>query len=82
MKKCEVIAIYVASQGTSKGARIKALKQGNEGKIHLGLNADTGQMRNKMDVEPLGISSAPAKQLPSPFFDVHRCTFHPPRGGR
>lgn len=76
MKKCEVTAIYIASQGSSKAARIKTLEQVNEGKIHVGLNADTDQICNKMDVEPLGSSSALAKQLPSPFLAVWRCTFH------
>lgn len=71
VKKCEVTAIYIASQGSSKGARIKTLEQVNEGKIHAGLNADTDQICNKMDVEPLGSSSALAKQLPSPFLAVH-----------
>lgn len=67
MKKYEVIAIYIASQGSSKGARIKTLEQVNEGKIHAGLNADTDQICNKMDVEPLGNSSALTEQflLPS-----------------
>lgn len=39
----------------------------------MGLNADTDQICNKMDVEPLGSSSALAKQLLSAFLavDVH-----------
>lgn len=66
-------------QGGSEGATIKTLEQSNEGEIHVGLNADTNQICNKMDVEPLGSSSALAKQLPSPFHAVCRCTFHSPK---
>lgn len=79
MKKCEVTAIYIASQGSSKGARIKTLEQVNEGKINAGLNADTDQICNEMDVELLGNSFALTEQLPSPFLAVCRCTFHSPK---
>lgn len=79
MKKCEVTAIHIASRRSSKGARIKTLEQDNEGKTHVGLSADTDQICNKMDVEPLGSSSALAKQLHSPFLTVCRCTFHSPK---
>lgn len=66
-------------QGSSEGATIKTLEQGNEGGIRVGLNADTNQICNKMDVEPVGSSSALAKQLPCPFHAVCRCTFHSPK---
>lgn len=45
----------------------------------MGLNADTDQICNKMDVEPPGSSSALAKQLLSPFLAVCRCIFHSPK---
>lgn len=58
---------------------LKTLEQDNEGEIRVGLNADTDKICNKMDAEPLGSSSALAKQLPSPFLAVCRCTFHSPK---
>lgn len=76
MKKSEAPAIYVANWSSSKGTRIKTLEQVNEGKVHVGLNADTDQICNKMYMEPLGSSSALAKQPPSPFLAVCTCTFH------
>lgn len=48
-------------QGSSEGATVKTLEQDNEGEICVGLNVDTDQKCNKMDVEPLGSSSALAK---------------------
>lgn len=65
-------------QGSSESATIKTLEQDNEGEIRVGLNEDTNQICNKMDVEPLGSSSALAKQFPFPFHAVCRCTFHSP----
>lgn len=56
--------------------QIKTLEQDNEGEIRVGLNADTDQIRNKMD---MGSLSALAKQLPFPFHAVCRCTFHSPK---
>lgn len=41
-------------QGSSEGATSKTLQQDNEGEIRVGLNADTDQICNKMDVEPHG----------------------------
>lgn len=44
----------------------------------MGLNEDADQICNKMDMNPLGSSSALAKQFPSPLRAVCRCTFHSP----
>lgn len=64
-------------QGSSEGATIKTLEQDNEGEIRVGLNVDTDQICNKMDLEPLGSSSALAKQFP-PLHAACSCTFHSP----
>lgn len=74
------MAIHIASFKVAlKVQQIKTLEQDNEGKIHVGLNGDTDQICNKMDVERLGSSSALAKQLHSPFHAVCGCIFHSPK---